>query len=110
MIEGGGELAEILRCNSIFKISDRAGDDGVDHVANGNILIARDEVLHVGEHLLEFAQLVFRKLPVACIAGGMCAAMQLGLLTRSPACASDDNREECFKLAPARDLRWRWRR
>jgi hypothetical protein len=32
-------------------------------------LIARDEVLHVGEHLLQFAQLVVRKLPVACIAG-----------------------------------------
>ena len=55
MIEGGRELAEIPRCNSIFKIGDCAGDDGVDHVANWNILLARHEILHVGEHLLQFA-------------------------------------------------------
>jgi hypothetical protein len=29
--------------------------DYIDHFANRNILIIRNEVLHVGEHFLEFA-------------------------------------------------------
>src|SRR5215831_8813517 len=68
-VEGGRKLAEIAACDCAFHISDRTGDECIDHLTDRNILIARNEVLHVGEYFLQLVQLVSSELPVAGLPG-----------------------------------------
>src|SRR5262245_50925419 len=53
-IEGCRELAEIAGRDRAFEVSNGASDDRIDHVADGNIVVARNQVLHIGKHFLEF--------------------------------------------------------
>src|SRR5262245_18781974 len=64
-IEGCRELAEIAGCDRAFELSNSASDDCIDHVAHGYIVIARNQVLHVGKYFLQFAEFVAGERPVA---------------------------------------------
>src|SRR5262249_55981530 len=84
---------------------DCTGDECIDHLTDRNILIARNEVLHVGEYFLQLAQLVSCELPVA----GLPGEPELGVIGLNSSHEFTQARKIAFRKLLARRRRWRGR-
>src|SRR6516225_2761807 len=102
-VEGGRKLAEIAGCDCTLHIGDRTGDECIDHLTDRNILIARNEVLHVGEYFLQLGQLVSGELPVA----GLPGEPELGVIGLNSSHEFTKARKIAFRELLGRRRRWR---
>ena len=93
----------IARCDCALHIGDCTGHKRIDHVADRNILIAGNEVLHVGEYFLQLAQLVSGELPVA----GLPGEPKLGVIRLNSSHEFTKARNVAFRKLLGRRRRWR---
>src|SRR5260370_18716496 len=102
-VEGGRKLAEIAGCDCALHSGACTGHERLDHVADRNILIARDEVLHVGKYFLQLAQLVSGELPVS----GLPGEPELGVIGLNSSHEFTKARKIVFRKLLGRRRRWR---